>query len=142
MWRRTRALTQADLAQKAGIPQPNVCALEADRLDPKLSTIRRLAVALDVLPGRLLDESPRALTWDRHRIDAFVRQALSNPARAPAEESRMAWALHHIAKGRLEASGRFKSRRRGTGERAMKQLKADLGAPLWNAVLRRLDKHT
>src|ERR1039457_2116515 len=77
-WRRSRKWTQAALASRAGIPQPNLCDMEADRLDPKLSTLRRLAVALGLPLGDLLEKSPEAPALDRHAIDALVREAVSN----------------------------------------------------------------
>ena len=140
-WRRRRGLTQTELAARAGIPQPNLSALESDRWDPKLSTIRRLAAALQIAPGQLMDQRPRERSWDRHHIDRFVRQSVLDPAKVPPQDSRMAWALHQIAHGRLEAAGKQKRRPSATGERVIKQLKADLGPQLWNAVMARLDKH-
>jgi transcriptional regulator with XRE-family HTH domain len=138
-WRRFRGLTQSGLAARTAIPQPNIAALEAGRLDPKLSTVRRLAQALEVSVGKLLDELPSSSGWNRHRIDALVRRALQP---APGRDrSRMEEALRVVAAHKLKAAGQAVRLNGRNGQRLSKQLRADLGPKLWNAVIRRLDKH-
>ncbi len=44
-------LTQADLAQSSGIAETTICKLETGKHIPRISTMRRLARALGVLPG-------------------------------------------------------------------------------------------
>jgi transcriptional regulator with XRE-family HTH domain len=53
--RRRRGMTQATLADKAGVSRAYLSRLEIGQHDPPLSTILRLAKALRVRPGRLLD---------------------------------------------------------------------------------------
>jgi transcriptional regulator with XRE-family HTH domain len=53
--RRTRGLTQARLAARAGVSLGYVARLEIGRHDPKASTLRKLARALGVDAARLLD---------------------------------------------------------------------------------------
>jgi len=43
--REARGLTQAELAQVSGVPQPNISAIERDRRLPSLDTLNRLVVA-------------------------------------------------------------------------------------------------
>ncbi len=53
-WRRYRAVSQADLAQKAGVTQATISRLEQP--DPPVarpSTIRKLAAALGIAPHEL-----------------------------------------------------------------------------------------
>ena len=45
-WRKDKNLTQEQLAQKVGCPRPYLSRLERDEVDPSLSLVRRLAVAL------------------------------------------------------------------------------------------------
>ena len=60
-WRRSCGLTQEALARRAGIPRPNVSAIERGRREVSLTTLRTLAAALDVRPGLLVDGvSPEA----------------------------------------------------------------------------------
>ena len=52
---RTRAaLTQAELAEKAGLTTAAVARIERDEAEPRMTTIRKLADALDVKPAKLV----------------------------------------------------------------------------------------
>ena len=133
-------MTQQGLSAKTGIPQPNLAALEAGRLDPKLSTLRRIAVALELSPGKLVDERPPSSGWNRHRIDALVRSAATLGRRGRRGRGRWGEGLRIVAASRLAAAGQSVSLRGRTGERLIKQLQADLGPRAWAAVVRRLDK--
>jgi transcriptional regulator with XRE-family HTH domain len=48
-------LTQEELARKAGTTQTTVARIERDAVEPEVTTIRKLANALEVTPGDLLD---------------------------------------------------------------------------------------
>lgn len=58
--RLTRALSQRDLAERAGVTQKTVLELELGRQEPQLRTIRRIATALGVEPTEI-DEFREAL---------------------------------------------------------------------------------
>lgn len=58
LWRLHRSLTQEQLANRAGIPRPNLSDIEKGKRDVTLSTIRSLAKALDVSPGTLVNGEP------------------------------------------------------------------------------------
>ena len=93
-WRRSRGLTQEALARRAGIPRPNVSAIERGRREVSLTTLRTLAAALGVRPGLLVDGvSPEAarggpLSSSRDTLEriadavAFGRQAKEPRERA------------------------------------------------------------
>jgi len=49
----SRFLTQAELAEAAGIHVDQVGRIERDEVEPRLSTIRKLAAALGVEPSEL-----------------------------------------------------------------------------------------
>ena len=51
-----RALTQEELAQRAGLSKNAVNRLEVDKAEPRMSTLRKLAKALDVDPAELIGE--------------------------------------------------------------------------------------
>jgi transcriptional regulator with XRE-family HTH domain len=59
--REDRLLTQAELAERAGIALSSLVRIENDQVDPRFSSIRKLARALDVHPreltGRTGDDS-------------------------------------------------------------------------------------
>ena len=47
-WRKRRAWTQRQLAEKAGMQHGNICRIERGNCEPRPTTIHRLAEALDV----------------------------------------------------------------------------------------------
>jgi transcriptional regulator with XRE-family HTH domain len=51
--REDRLLTQAELADRAGIALSSLVRIENDQVDPRFSSIRKLARALDVDPHEL-----------------------------------------------------------------------------------------
>ncbi len=51
-----RALTQEELADKAGLSKNAVNRLELNKAEPRMSTLRKLAKALDVEPAELIGE--------------------------------------------------------------------------------------
>ena len=56
-WLRTlNALTQAELADRAGLTTAAVARIERDEAEPRPSTLRKLAKALDVQPRELIEE--------------------------------------------------------------------------------------
>lgn len=48
-------LTQEEVADRSGLQAGEVSRIEAGKRDPKVSTVERLAKAVEVPPGRLLD---------------------------------------------------------------------------------------
>ena len=48
-------LTQEQVAQRSGVHATEVSRIEGGKRDPQVSTVRRLAKAVKVKPGRLLD---------------------------------------------------------------------------------------
>jgi len=57
--RKQRGLSQRALAGKARMSQRFLCNIENGLADPSLSTLRRLAKALGVTVGALVDEPQR-----------------------------------------------------------------------------------
>ena len=54
---RERALlTQADLAERSGLSEVTINRLERGRNEARISTVRKLAAALDVAPSELLEQ--------------------------------------------------------------------------------------
>lgn len=54
--REQRALTQEQVAERSGVHATEVSRIEAGKRDPKVSTLERLAAAVEVQPGELLRE--------------------------------------------------------------------------------------
>lgn len=97
-WRRRRGFTQAALAARAGMPQPNLAAMESERRDVTLRTLYRLGEALGLQPGDLLRPPPPPAQLDRHQLDALAEAVLTG--RNPADP-----ALGDLARGTRAALG-------------------------------------
>jgi transcriptional regulator with XRE-family HTH domain len=54
-YREARGMTQEKLAEKAGFSRQYIARLEMGRHDPTLSTVEKLAKALKVKVGKLLE---------------------------------------------------------------------------------------
>jgi len=48
-------LTQEEVARRSGVHSTEISRIEGGKRDPKVSTLERLAKAVEVKPGRLLD---------------------------------------------------------------------------------------
>lgn len=48
-------LTQEDVAERSGVQAGEVSRIEAGKRDPKVSTLEKLAAAVEVPPGQLLE---------------------------------------------------------------------------------------
>lgn len=73
-WRVFKGLSQSSLAQRAGIPRPNLVDLERGRRDCTVKTLTKLAKALKITPGTLLDQSPLPpVSLNRFEIDQIAR---------------------------------------------------------------------
>lgn len=57
--RKSRGLTQKALGELSGIAEPTIRKYESDRLHPKLETLEKLAVPLNVTAGYLRDGKQR-----------------------------------------------------------------------------------
>jgi transcriptional regulator with XRE-family HTH domain len=57
-WREDRGLSQRALAERASMPYPMIARLELGQTDPRLSTLGRLAKALNITVGELVDGTP------------------------------------------------------------------------------------
>lgn len=54
--REQRELTQEDVSERSGVHATEVSRIEAGKRDPRVSTLERLAKAVEVSPGELLRE--------------------------------------------------------------------------------------
>ena len=54
MWRMRRAMTQTELAEKAGIGVNTIVRIERNQAEPRPPTIRKLAQALKIDPKELI----------------------------------------------------------------------------------------
>jgi transcriptional regulator with XRE-family HTH domain len=54
-WRKRRGLSQDELAKKSGVTRGYIARLETQRHDPRISIVAKLAKALKVKIGDLVD---------------------------------------------------------------------------------------
>lgn len=110
LWRAHRHLTQEALARKAGIPRPNLSAIEQGRREGTLGTLRALALGLDIQPGILADGvPPGGREQDRAKLSRAalerIADAVVRGAPLPkASERLLADALRKVARQRLLAA--------------------------------------
>jgi transcriptional regulator with XRE-family HTH domain len=81
--RRERGLTQAALAEKAGIAQPRIAEIEAGDANPRLRTLTRLAVALEVTVGDLLRPPPDFVIAPHESAEGALPKAEASAEPAP-----------------------------------------------------------
>lgn len=118
LWRKNRGMSQALLAQKAGVPQPNLSDMERGEKEVSLRTLRALALALEIKPGLLADgigpetEKPLALT--RGRLERVAQAVAAGKPLADTEENRLAQGIARLVKSRLRAAG-HRPPKRSTG---------------------------
>lgn len=53
--RKKLGLTQEEVSQRSGVQAGEVSRIERGKRDPQVSTVEKLAAAVEVPPGRLLD---------------------------------------------------------------------------------------
>jgi transcriptional regulator with XRE-family HTH domain len=141
-------LTQADLAERSHLSRPYVSRLEKGKVDPGLSAIRQIAVALNVGIGQLIEELPPERPLSRDQMDQLARGAL-RPGTREARSLPETRVLASMINERRKALGLRVSRKNGESLPALgptpavnasRWLRASLGEKQWNALLRRIDK--
>jgi transcriptional regulator with XRE-family HTH domain len=145
-WRRHQKLTQSALAARSALSRPYLSRLEKGKVDPALSAIRRLAVGLNIGPGKLIEELPPERTLSRQEMDQLARGAW-RPGTAEARERPEIRVLASMIQERRKALGsrsriskRRASSRKTASINASRWLRASLGDKQWDALLRRIDK--
>ncbi len=146
-WRRQKKLSQKELAEKTGLQRPYLSRLERGEADPSLSTLRRIAVALEVSLGELLGTRP-SLVLSRDDLDLLARGSL-RPTPQIVKKLPQARRLARLFKEKRAALNFYRPRRKpekadrpvSPGVHSLRRLKAELGESQWRALLRRIDKH-
>ena len=147
-WRTYKRITQGELARLSGVSRPNLSAIEQGGRDLTLGTLRRIASALSVSPGALIDGvGPKPvyapISTNRHSIDRVARLAAGEQLRATPKERKVAAALSFIMKSKTGWKGIKKVRRRTarSENETLSQLKTEMGTELFNHLLHRVEKN-
>lgn len=146
-WRRSKKITQANLAWRAGVTRPNLSAIENGGRDLTVQTLRRIADALGVTPGTLVDgigpkPSHTPVNLNRFSIDRVARLAVGQRLRATSKEKKLSLDLASVMKSKIPSKG-VKQRRvrsaRSENETLMR-LKSELGPDLLQHLIHRVEK--
>ena len=147
-WRRGQGLTQAELATRAHLTRPYVSRLEKGNVDPALSSLRRLSVALGLRISQLLEALPSQRPLDREELDQLARGALQPGAKNVRSRPEVR-VLARMIQERRKALGFYIPKKKRTSAKplshpaavnAARWLRASLGEAQWNALLRRINK--
>jgi len=140
-WRRVRGLTQAALAARAGLTQAAVSGIENGGRDLSVRTLFRLAAALDLTPGALLDGEPPRASLTRHDIDAISRAVVTGERALPSASRRLADTCAAAMRPTLEACGSpGAGRARRGGEGALRAAIQRYGREQIDMILERVDR--
>ncbi len=122
-WRLSRGLNQDTAAKLAGLPRPNLSAIERGHRDITLSTLEKLAIAYNTTPGALLDQAPPSpiTLSNRHEIDALARAVASGERPFAEAKNQLADEIASLLSNRLKAHG-------APGYQRIKRRKWDNGA--------------
>ncbi len=150
LWRISKGLSQEELAQKAGIPRPNLTTIESGRREPSLSTLRALAAALGIKTGTLIDGIAPINFGDsllsRSAQEAIVKASLSkNISHLSAQQKIISSLLSNIVRNKINAKkNRFSKhllKERGVYIKNWLILKAAINPHLLNKLLTQVDKY-
>jgi transcriptional regulator with XRE-family HTH domain len=135
-------MSQSALAAKAGLARPNLIALELGRRDCTLATLAKLAKALDLTPGTLLDKAPSsAARLDRYERDSVARAILTSTPPSSSRLRKMAEDLAPLFLPALEAAGlKPVSESAGFVRRRKHRLEAHYSRELVKAIAERVHR--
>ncbi len=146
-WRLSKRMTQETLASSARVSRPNLSAIEQGGRDLTVQTLRRLAAALGISAGTLVDGvGPKPeyvpVNTNRHTLDRIARLAAGKRLRASGREKKIALALAFVMKSKTGGWAGVKKRRRTarSENQTFLKLKTELGPALLNHLIRRVEK--
>lgn len=147
-WRVHRNLSQAGLAETAGLTRAYVSRVESGQADPSLSVLMKLASALQISVGTLLEELPKTPEPTPDELDTLAR-AVYHPGKEAVRHRPHVRTLARLYQDRRAALGLYRPRKlpntssknRRAGHQTVRKLRATLGEKTWAALLRRIDKH-
>jgi transcriptional regulator with XRE-family HTH domain len=109
LWRLKRGLTQSELARRAGVPRPNLSAIERGQREVSLRTVRALAVALGVRAGVLVDgvlpQEEEGGRLSREAMERIADAVVEKTRLRDAKERALADQLSSLVRARLRAAG-------------------------------------
>lgn len=149
LWRLAKGLSQESLALRAGIPRPNLSAIEQGRQDITVATLRALSFALGIKPGVLVDGiAPLKLNksgrWPRNLLEDTAQASLDTDFyKLNPKDKTVSSLLSKITKNRINAQNKIyrntlKARKASINSWLM--LKSGVGREIVGNLLSRQDK--
>ncbi len=93
-------MSQAELAQRAGLAQANLSNIEKGKRDFTVSTLLRIASALGIKPALLIEETgQKGLRLTREKIEKLAEVILNAEVKAPSELKDLAELFRQILPG-------------------------------------------
>ena len=147
LWRLERGLTQDELSSRTGISRPNLSAIEKGVRDVTVGTVRRLALALEINPGILVDGispvSKRAGGLTRRQLDRIAHWVVGKKITLSDREKELGEAIRPLLKGKLQHGiryGRSLPRTARQEVKYLRQVKALISPSELNNLLSRIHK--
>lgn len=149
LWRIFRGLSQQELAERSGIPRPNISAIESGKREVSLATLRLLASSLKTTPGALVNGiAPIHFKGDilsRESLEEIVQASLGrNKAHLRPQQKDISTSLSRIIRNRVNAANDIYKdiiKDRQTYINDWLLLKTALGPEVLNSLLARVDKY-
>lgn len=144
-YRRLKKLTQSELAKHADIPQPALSAIENGNRDITVSTLYKLAKALDISPERFFITQKTNHRLDRYQLDQIASQVVSGKRGLSYELNQLCDELEDLTYLKFRALGFSKSsqfhKRRKFVSTKLINLKDHYNSTIINVLLKKIDKH-
>ena len=131
-----RHLTQAEFAVIAGIAQPNLSNIEKGKQDVTVSTLRKIAAALNVHPGTFFsdfDDAPKSSS-SRRKIEHIAKQVAAKTSSPEPHQD----AVVRLYQNVLPYKGRVRAREL---QRSWLELRKRFNSQEINSVHERVEEH-
>lgn len=143
-------MSQEALSKKAGIPRPNLAAIEKGKREPSLPTLRALASSLGIDAGTLVNGVAPihfgGSIFSRRSQELIVKAIFSRNVRyLNAEQKLISSLLSNIVRNKINSKNKKFSKgllkNRGAYIKDWLLLKAAIESPLVNKLLAQIDKY-
>lgn len=105
-------MTQGELAARAGIPQPNLSNIEKGKQDVTVTTLRKIAYALDVPPREFFEEENKLgghkIKLKRPTIEKLAHALIQGDVSLDANEKQIVTLFREILPGKNKSQLRLK----------------------------------
>ena len=106
-------MTQKDLAEKAGLPQPNLSNIEKGKQDITVTTLRKIAHALEMRPAEFFEEDDdrKKARLSRPMIEKLAKAIAGKKVSLTEKETAVASLFDDILPGKNKSKVRIQKMR-------------------------------